>query len=135
MAAHLNTFHGTPVEKHWSKVIKDCPQMTSRSFGQFWTHPPSIIRRFITKKLVLSSQNPRPLPQSLKPRRHLWTIPIYKCFFLSNTSQNTKSGHRIRFIFRAQINSSQFLNKKIWHFKNWNERKYMTIFSGNTNAT
>ena len=38
----------------------------------FWPSPPPIVMRFITKALVLSSQNHWPRP-SLRPWRHLWT--------------------------------------------------------------
>ena len=55
--------------------IRGRPKMTSRDFGQFLTPPLSTVMLFITKALVLLSQNHWPPPSPLKPWRHLWVTP------------------------------------------------------------
>ena len=61
-------------QKSWG-VIHKWRHAILYNFG-YPLPPPPIVTRFITKALVLSSQNPR-FPFPLRPWRHLWTTPIF----------------------------------------------------------
>ena len=61
-------------------------QWRHASFDKFWS-PPPIVTLFISRALVLSSQNHYPFPP-LRPWRHLWTTP--------KTNKETQSSRVIK---------------------------------------
>ena len=108
--------------------------MTSRNFEQFLTPTPPIVTRFITKALVLSSQNPWP-PPPLRRWRHLWTVPTPYTFFQKiHNWESCWSAKSFSFFFEEFYTPNIFIlirNQK--HQKN--EHNFYFLYLSETSST